>query len=257
MISYVIPTLWYSKNIHFTISQFLEIKDSKAELIIIDNNNENYFCNDPRVTVISMKENIYVNPSWNLGVKAAKNSKVCLLNDDIYFDLKRFHNFAINSRINEIASTVTNFRLERHPETKWAIKEIKNKNQRPSSFGQIILFQKKNWLNLPNEMKLYHGDDLIYYYHTLILGKKFYKINGMKIFGDKSTTTQRIKNHNEITDHDFFYYFKEMHKLKLECSCISIECIDEMELKYAFHYEDIESKVKYQKRLLSLLNNFL
>ena len=87
MISYIIPTLWKSDSIYDTINQFMDLKDNKAELIIIDNTNSDITYSDKRVKVCKMEENQYVNPSWNIGVDLSSNDQVAIINDDITFNV--------------------------------------------------------------------------------------------------------------------------------------------------------------------------
>ena len=88
MITFIIPTLWKSDKIHETIKFFKSSDRKDIELIIIDNSNSEFLDTDPRINVIKFKENIFVNPAWNLGVSLAKNPFVCLLNDDIVLNVQ-------------------------------------------------------------------------------------------------------------------------------------------------------------------------
>jgi hypothetical protein len=249
MISYIIPTLWKSENIHKTIERFCEIEDDKAELIIINNSNLKYLNSDFRVKNFKMPKNIYVNPSWNLGVHSAINNKVCLVNDDILFDIKKFHYFALDSKA--VAIGINNNDRCSVDSTLYQLREIHDRNARPSGLGQLMLIEKQNWISLPDDMKIYYGDDIIYYYHTLILDIPFHYIKGMALNGDQSVTVNTLPNHmNKPFSQDTLEYHKMMHTLGLN-SCT----VFPMELKRAWKYEDIDQKITFEKLMNNIINN--
>ena len=85
--SIVIPTLWKSNRIGKLLFSLIEC-EFVDEIILIDNAGkffENFEALD-KVKLVQVKENIYVNPAWNLGVKIAKNNCIAILNDDINFN---------------------------------------------------------------------------------------------------------------------------------------------------------------------------
>jgi len=105
-ISFIIPTMWFNSRI-FSLIERLEALPNCDEILIIDNfpsnkNGDNLvrlnysptkynsrfeWKDIKKVRILEQKENIYVNPAWNLGVKEARNDLICLLNDDVYIDL--------------------------------------------------------------------------------------------------------------------------------------------------------------------------
>ena len=95
MISFVIPTLWKSELTASLIAQFERCK-YPFELIIIDNADSGYENQNPNIRVLSFSKNLGVNTSWNLGVKEARYNYVCLLNDDIMFNV---HNYMYNIKL--------------------------------------------------------------------------------------------------------------------------------------------------------------
>ena len=249
MISYIIPTLWKSENIYKTIDRFCEIEDPDAELIIINNSNSDYTSKDPRVKNFRMPKNIFVNPAWNLGVHSSINSKVCLINDDIIFDIKKFHYFALNSKASAIGMTFKNKTENELPI--WQLKEVADRNARPSGLGQLMLIEKKNWLRLPCDMKIYYGDDIIYYYHTLVLDIPFHYIKGMSVTGDQSVSVNSLpSNMTKPFNQDTLEYHKMMHTLGLSACTVF-----PMELKRAWKSNDIDQKITFEKLMNNIINN--
>ena len=252
MVSYIIPTLWKSPNIFKLIKSFELIDDSGAQLIIINNDvgKNDYQPQDRRITVLKMQKNEYVNPSWELGVEYSLNNKVCIVNDDIIFDVERFHEFVIEKDAKAICFTPWN-RINKDLDV-WELVEIENKNARPAGGGQLMLVNKENWPTLPYEMKLWHGDDVIYYYNTLVKNIKFCFIRGMAVTGDQSVSVNSSiipKKMGETFTQDTLEYYKKMHILGLSCSTVF-----PMELKMAWKYGDLETKLRYEQKLDNIIN---
>jgi hypothetical protein len=250
MISYIIPTLWKSENIFKTIDLFCKIEDPDAELIIINNDDWEYINNkDSRIKIHKTPQNIYVNPSWNLGVQLAVNNKVCLVNDDILFDIKKFHYFALDSKVAAIGINNSDRCSVDLP--LYQLKEIHDRNARPPGLGQLMLIEKQNWIPLPDSMKVYYGDDIIYYYHTLILDIPFHYIKGMALNGNQSVTVNTLPPHmNNPFSQDTLEYHKMMCILGLD-SCT----VFPMELKRAWKFGDIDQKITFEKLMNNIINN--
>jgi hypothetical protein len=76
MISVIMPTMWKPEGVLERI-KLIEEQPSVGEIIVIDNSNDDDKANELlytefcKVTYMNNGENIYVNPSWNLGVKLA------------------------------------------------------------------------------------------------------------------------------------------------------------------------------------------
>ena len=66
--------------------------------IIINNDNtrtpDHPVLTNPKVKLVDFGQNIFVNPAWNYGVQNSSNTIVCILNDDLIFDLKLFYKMA-------------------------------------------------------------------------------------------------------------------------------------------------------------------
>ena len=80
MISIIVPAVWgYDPFCNFLLD-LVELTVI-GEIIIINNNVDKTPKHDvlshQKVHVYNQKENILVNPAWNLGVSLAKNDKIC------------------------------------------------------------------------------------------------------------------------------------------------------------------------------------
>ena len=82
-VSAIIPTLWRAKEFTDHLVNVLVEDESVGEIIIIDNAPADFFYDNEKVVMLRQEENIYVNPSWNLGVEESDYDKFIILNDDI------------------------------------------------------------------------------------------------------------------------------------------------------------------------------
>ena len=71
-LSVIIPTL--QKNLDFLNQLINSLINDEAvgEIIVIDNSTKGFEYQNEKVRVIVPKQNLFVNPSWNLGTREAK-----------------------------------------------------------------------------------------------------------------------------------------------------------------------------------------
>lgn len=208
MITFIIPTLWKSDRIFKTIESFESCKNMDAELIIIDNAQNGYTNKDSRVTVIKPKSNIFVNPSWTIGVTLAQNKYVCLLNDDISinvdFLVRKFNaliqkdsNFGmiglykdnlLNSEVNTFNDSI----------------ELAEINDRGYGFGCMMILKKENYIKIPDCFKIFFGDDYLYFYNKDLMKQKIYWIQGLKTPGEVSVTSKEFEDSHMQQEHMFW-----------------------------------------------------
>lgn len=158
----VIPTLQKNKMILSGLIKSLDADKAVDEIILIDNSLQGFEKNSEKLRVIIPETNLYVNPSWNLGVKLANNEIVALLNDDIIIP----ENFC-----GDVGAQIT-------PETGIAgmgercIKELPEAYKIPPKgniklepapymdyyYGIAIFFYKDSYYEIPDEIKIVYGD---------------------------------------------------------------------------------------------------
>lgn len=145
----------------------------------------------PKVKVFNQRENIKVNPGWNLGVALAKNEKLCIANDDIEFDIRLFDK--IYSRvIPELGAhgIITGEAHFNQPPTTDG--SISFKRWYPGDiihcFGQLMFVHKANWIPIRPELEIYFGDDTIFHYH-LYKGLDNYLIYNINFYSPMAATT--------------------------------------------------------------------
>ena len=185
MISAIIPTLQKSKQTLFNLLKML-LKDEKiGEIIVIDNSLLGIDFNDKKIKIITPEQNLYVNPSWNLGVKEAKYNKIALLNDDISIPenfcarISPFlaENEGIFGMSDDYVKEVEKI-VDTPEQTEIKIKKIKC---RQNAFGVAMFFNKASYFEIPDEIKIVYGDDWLFLKNKK-LKKQNYIIEGQTIF---------------------------------------------------------------------------
>lgn len=202
MFSIVIPTLWKSPRIHELLSSLINC-NNVGEIILIDNSSEffNYYTTLDKVKLIQPKENLYVNPSWNLGVELATYNYICLCNDDlkfdpILFDLTTHYPDIMSDKI--IGMHSENYHINFSNEIK-----LVPTNSRNWGWGCLILFEKKNWIPIPENIKVWYGDDFIFNDNPT----QCYNLEGFSILTEMSTTSDQ-ETFNEIKKQDQINYYR-------------------------------------------------
>lgn len=163
--SVIIPTLWKTDRIHPLLSH-LDRSDWVGEILVIDNANEapsRLRGGLKKARAISLEENIFVNPAWNLGVKEAKFENICVANDDIFFnDLSVLPWVVTKMNLGIIGMFIGNFYgeimhdggesfvLERTPE---------NGTQRGWGWGCLYFVKKSMYVPIPDDLLIACGDD--------------------------------------------------------------------------------------------------
>jgi hypothetical protein len=186
MIEIVLPTMWKSDKIFEMIHRYIG-NPNIYRIHLIDNTNEFNIhyptgINSNKVKIYSFKENTYVNPAWNFGVsKCKEDSIVCITNDDILFDTDIF-DFIINNQnqFGIIGMDKNNYDINIINR-----KEINNMEHHEFGWGCLIFILKKDWINIPNALKVFYGDNFMFQ-NVKVLCKK---LSGFFIDTNMSTTS--------------------------------------------------------------------
>jgi GT2 family glycosyltransferase len=157
-ISVVIPTIWRGNNLVEFLSR-LENSNRVGEVIIIDNspsekNIDLSIYN--KVRHIKMDENIYVNPAWNLGTELAKFDIVALGQDDILLQLDFLEDIIFED------STIIGISESCYKDDCRYDPKLIDVNVRNWGFGTFILYKKDSYHIIPNELKIWYGDDFLF-----------------------------------------------------------------------------------------------
>ena len=198
--SIVIPTLWKSNRIYKLVDDLTK-SAFVGEVIIIDNTREFNVHKDglnvDKLRVFQPEKNLFVAASWNKGVALARFEEVALLGDDANFDPNVFGYLAT---IDGIVGQSSNNYLHHYPNNGNYFVEPLGEG-RPWGWGCIITFNKKHWIDVPKQLRVWYNDDFI--------NKKNpapqYVLNGLKIDTEMSTTSD-LPEFNSIKKEDEMYW---------------------------------------------------
>jgi len=210
MISIIIPTLWQSDCIYETIRDFKYSQVEGAELIIIDNANSDY--NEEGVTFVRQTENIFVNPAWNLGVSLAKNDTICLLNDDITINLKTLFNNISRFPEYGMIGFDANRNLTQTLNVDDEIWELEDATCRSLGFGCMMIMPKSHYEIIPSDLKIYFGDDMLYWLNKDFFKRKVYNIPNLKTIGELSKTSRPYEPQLQVEVHHFDRIINELQQ---------------------------------------------
>jgi hypothetical protein len=169
MYTVIIPTMWRGPH----LEKMLPIIDSLpliGEIILINNASEwtpPWFRNRTwsKVEELDLGENIMVNPAWELGISRSNNDLICLMSDDIIFDIKVF-DFLKDKMSPDLGcvgpdSTAihgvyidTNISIQPCPKIGYG-------------YGTLLFLHKSNYKRIPKEFKIFYGDTWIYNTHIM------------------------------------------------------------------------------------------
>ena len=158
----IIPTLWKSNRTEQLIGDLNEC-EFVDEIIIIDNTNTDEWDRTYRkIRTVSKGENIYVNPAWNWGIELAKNDCIALLNDDINFDPNIFGVIDKNvlDTFGIIGMGEGNYKTP-IDEERGPYLDVWQPGVNDWGWGCFIIFDKKDWIDIPDNIKIWYGDNFI------------------------------------------------------------------------------------------------
>jgi hypothetical protein len=160
--------MWCSDLI-FKLLDNLESSYFVGEIILIDNDKSKRpakITNTDKIRIIEQEKNIYVNPSWNLGVELANYQNICISNDDLVWDVNVLPLILENIGLGIIGQGTSNYF---EGETELSIIPITERNW---GWGCCFFLEKRNWIPIPPQLLVAYGDD------WLISKIKPYQING-------------------------------------------------------------------------------
>ena len=159
MISVIIPTMWFS---HRTVPMLEELCNNEhvSEILIVDNNKSIRppLPESDKIRMFEQDQNIYCNPAWNLGVSNCKYPICVLLNDDVTFDTKFLKNMSDGLKDYDVIGV--------HPNSYRGIKKedegkLDNGGRPPHGWGCVLCFKTDKYVEIPDEFKIWVGDDWI------------------------------------------------------------------------------------------------
>lgn len=170
LFSVVVPTMWRVNDLfQRVLKQYVE-HELVGEIIIIDNDKERTpdwsLLKHEKVRMFTQKENIRVNPAWNLGVRESRYDLINIVNDDILVDLDVL--YKLQDRLTPDSGPYGcisgEAKFDQPPTTDYSIDFIE---WRPGDtihhFGQCMFLHKSTWTPIIDGLDLYFGDDFIFH----------------------------------------------------------------------------------------------
>jgi acetyltransferase-like isoleucine patch superfamily enzyme len=211
--SVVVPTLWKSnlEKFYDTLQNFCE-DDRVKEIILIDN--DITFEHPIKSKILSLsklkyypqEENIYVNPSWNLGVRKSIGVYIIHMNDDFYITSNHNITSLITSHHHHINKVVSIYGIS----TSCYIEEptspeiiITDNEGRGTGWGCFFIIARDKWVSIPHELKIWFGDDYITKY-VIRNGGKVYTFKNIK--ASPFSQTVSLQTFNPIMENDRIIY---------------------------------------------------
>lgn len=190
----IIPTLWKGEYIHQMLER-LNPCPYVDEILLIDNAPNGYDNKLSKVRHIQSKSNLYVNGSWNFGVSLASNNLLLLLSDDVEFDVESI------PRVLTHLTPGTSIGVHKDAWHENSIFNVVPIQDRPHSWGVLVFTRKDDWVDIPDELKIWFGDDWIVK-HT----KKLMGVTGINI-KTYNETTSGLSRFNEIKRNDVVHWY--------------------------------------------------
>ena len=167
----IIPTIQKNIEVLQELLAILDADDVVHEIILIDNSLQGFNNIYSKLKVITPKKNLFVNPSWNLGVKESKTQYFALFNDDLLV-CRNFCTKVMNLIVKktdigilgmDVNSVINTLDMSLPEETDFQlVKEDKNQ-LRPNNWGTIIFGKKELYNTIPRCLKIMCGDDYLRY----------------------------------------------------------------------------------------------
>jgi hypothetical protein len=205
--SVIIPTIWKSEYTLELISKYCEC-EYVNEIILLNNKVENTpkLLIHNKLNIINLPKNIFVNPAWNYGVKISKSSYITISNDDILFNVNEYYSLLEQiisqqplQNLGFIGSHSDNYIIT---EEKSPILEEYNNQTNKGGWGCLFTFHKQNWKPIPEQLKIWYGDNWIHMTHQPIL-----QLSGINI-ETKMSTSSDLEEVRSIRENDTKEWYK-------------------------------------------------
>lgn len=171
------------------------------DIIIIDNDPTKKFDlpKNNKIKYLTKGHNIFVNPAWNWGVSESKNENLIIANDDV-----KIQNLdSILKKICELDYEIIGLDYE-NINKKSEISIIKSEGEMKRGFGCFFLINKKNYIQIPEELKIFYGDIILYNSLT-----SRYKFSSTGISIELSKTIKNTKGSIEVIENSDKPLFKK------------------------------------------------
>ena len=169
MLSVITPTMWKFEPFCDFLKYVVRL-DCVGEVILINNEQastpDHPVLSHEKVRMINCNENMFVNPSWNLGAKLAQYETLCFLSDDVIVDLRAFY------KADEFMAAAENVGMlyicpgsEADDQPKVTTGEIEIESGPVTNrygYGSFFFIKKEDWYPIPEQFKVWFGDHILF-----------------------------------------------------------------------------------------------
>ena len=191
--SIIIPTMWKSDFLSDSISNYIT-SDLIDEIIIIDNDPTkkiNLPKND-KIKYLTKGHNIFVNPSWNWGVKYSKNENLLIINDDLHIkDITNILKKLSECQFDFVGLDYKNLNAGN------GIVIKQKKDDMTNGFGCFLFIKKSKYIIIPEDIKIWFGDRILF---NSISNKGEISFDNIQI--ELSKTVKSSKHFTDIINKD-------------------------------------------------------
>jgi len=172
MITVVMPTMWRTPELKSSI-EIMEQSPYITRIQLINNAKSAFFqagintWGNTKIRVYTPPENIYITASWNHGVLHADTDIVCLLNDDVVLPAPAWE-FIANNWPEDAGIVGLGFNSLH---ILGGAYHLRATTARGYGFGAAMFIRRKNYLPIPEDLKLWFNDDWLFKY---IPGQHYY-----------------------------------------------------------------------------------
>lgn len=278
--SVIIPTIQKKLEVLNTLLGLLLQDTAVGEIIVINNKPEAPLVinNSDKIRVILPAENLYVNPSWNLGISEIQNENFALLNDDMLvcsgflsavLTSDIFHDGQtglLGADVHDIRQFYDTDYIEiPEPYAEQPVFTPLKRHFHTQDWGIAILGKKKNYYTIPEDLKIIYGDNYLLY-KNLQNGKINYQISGMP-FNHIHSSSSQDKRFSLIVRDDLKNYRKYFNGTVQKQETNSVYklnfkndvCFLEYELngkKNTICFKYIDDKIRLRMRLAGMIPKF-
>ena len=192
--SVIIPTIWKSEYTMELLERYSK-SDYVGEIILIDNAPTKDIVID-KLIHIKEETNTYVNPAWNKGVKLSNYDNITISNDDIIFNVDEYYYYLEQFPIKDFGFIGSHSDNYKGGEFSTIELEKYNNQNNVGGWGCLFSFHKRNWKPIPEQLKIWYGDNYIHATHPTIL-----QLRGFKIETKMSTSSDDMSV-RDIRDRD-------------------------------------------------------
>lgn len=222
MFSVIIPTMWRVKEFLSDLTT-LNACNNIGEIILINNNinmtPDSFSVKDySKLIEIKPTKNMYINPSWNLGVRCAKFDKIVIKNDDTFFDYSRTLD-AVEKELDKDDCVIGTYLQHDN----YTIRTISEKDitftevpRRDLGFGCCMFLNKQSYVPINEKILIWYGDDFIAESYTK-RGLKIKTITGINTHGYISATIEHVPELVSLKYEDERLWNKNKEILFKEC----------------------------------------